>query len=369
VTAPRLEIDLGAIGGNARALVDRLAPLGIGVTGVTKATLGSVEVAQELLAAGVSAIGESRIESVEALRRGGIVAPVVLLRSPTPSQADRVVAGAEVSLNTELDVVAALSAAAVTQRRTHAVVLMVELGDLREGILPADLVGIARAVLRLPGTALRGIGANLACQSGTVPDGRNMAELTGLARSVESDLGIHLDVVSGGGSANLGWALGPSPDVGRIDDLRLGEAILLGCDPLRRRPIEGLRTDAITLVAEVIESKVKPSLPWGDTAESAFGPPPTPVDRGHAWRAVVALGRQDVDPDDVVAPEGMAVLGASSDHLVLDAGDRPPAVGAEVRFGLGYSALLRAMTSPFVARTYTSAPPVRGGGSGALPQM
>ena len=54
MNAPRLEIDLGKIQHNAHTLVERLARRDISVTGVTKATLGSTEIAQTMLLAGVS---------------------------------------------------------------------------------------------------------------------------------------------------------------------------------------------------------------------------------------------------------------------------------------------------------------------------
>jgi len=381
VSAPRLEIDLDRLRHNTATLVARLGARGVRVTGVTKATLGSSEVARAMLAAGVTGIGESRLENIEDLRTAGIECHMTLIRAPMISQVERVVREANTSLNSELDVLAALSASALDQRRSHSVVLMVELGDLREGILPGDLEAVARRTDRLPHLVLRGIGTNLACQNGVAPDARNMSELSALAAMVEHSLGRPLDIVTGGNSANLDWALGndgAAPgDIGRIDDLRLGESILLGVEPLHRRPIDGLHTDAFTLVAEVIESKSKPSRPWGALGQTAFGPaasptapltaPPTapltappgthdghdPDDgAGDHRRAIVALGRQDVDPDALQLPEGLRLLGASSDHLVLDCGDVDLAVGDEVRFGLGYSALVRAMTSSFVARDY-----------------
>jgi len=352
VSAPRLEFRLDRIAHNARALVDRLDLVDITVCGVTKATLGSPEVARELLAAGVTSLGESRIEGVEHLRGAGVTAEVLLIRSPMLSQVDRVVVSADVSCNSEPAVVDALAEAARRQRMPHGIVLMVELGDLREGILPRDLESVVRQTRRFPNLDLRGIGTNLACQSGVTPDDRNMAELSGLATSLESTFGIALDVVSGGNSANLDWALARR-DVGRVNDLRLGESILLGCEPLHRRPIDGLRTDAFTLVAEVIETKSKPTQAWGEISQTAFGPQPLASDRGSIIRTILAIGRQDVDPDGLQAPQGVTIIGASSDHLVVDAGPRPLEVGAEVRFGLDYSALLRAMTSPFVTRVMT----------------
>ena len=120
--------------------------------------------------------------------------------------------------------------------------------------------------------------------------------------------------VSGGNSANIDWALG-TRDVGRINDLRLGESILLGREPLRRRPIAGLHTDAITLVAEVIESKVKPSRPWGRIAQAAFGEQPLAVDRGDVSQAILAVGHQDVDPAGLEPPDGIEILVPSRANL------------------------------------------------------
>ncbi len=349
MSAPRLEIDLDKIQHNARTLVERLAARGISVTGVTKATLGSPEIAGALLRAGVSALGDSRIENIETMRRARVPASMALIRSPMPSQADRVVAHADVSFNTELDVISKLSSAAQEARKEHGVVLMVELGDLREGIMPGELEQAVRETLRFPNIALKGIGTNLACRSGVAPDAKNMAELSALADSIDETFGLMLGLVSGGNSGNLQWALSGG-DIGRINDVRLGESILLGCETLHRQPIEGLYTDAITLIAEVIESKVKPSQPWGDLAQTAFGEQPRATDRGHISQTLLAVGRQDTDPSGLHAPPGIEVLGASSDHLILESGAEHLSVGAEVTFQLNYSALVRAMTSPFVAK-------------------
>ncbi len=264
-------------------------------------------------------------------------------------------ASADVSFNSELDVIDRLSVSAGLQQRRHAVVLMVELGDLREGIMPRDLLDTVRQVLGMPGVVLCGLGANLACQSGVVPDATNMAELSDLVEVTERTFDVPLRIVSGGNSATLEWALDPCTETARINQLRLGEAILLGREPLHRCEIEGLHTDAFTLVAEVIESKTKPSQPWGELGQTAFG---QTIDRPRvsrdANRVIVSVGRQDIEPSDLSAPSGTSIIGASSDHLVLDTGTTAPAVGTELRFGVGYSSLLRSMTSPFVGRLLIS---------------
>ena len=351
MVAPRLEIDLDKIEKNARNLVHRLARKGITVTGVTKVALGSPEIARSLLKAGVSGLGDSRIENIEAMHRAGISAPMTLIRSPMLSQAARVVRRAHVSLNTELDVIAKLSIEASKARRVHEIIIMVELGDLREGVMPGDLEDFVRRTLAFPHISLKGLGTNLACQNGVCPDETNMAKLSTLANQIEQIFDLRLETISGGNSSSLEWALGDG-DTGRVNDLRLGESILLGCEPLDRQPITGLHTDAFTLVAEVIEAKVKPSLPWGNTAQTAFGEISPISDRGPMSRVIVAIGHHDTDPSGMRPPLGMEIIGASSDHLVLDSHDNRFSTGDEIAFQVNYGALLRAMTSPFVVKIY-----------------
>ncbi len=355
MTAPRLEIDLDKLYHNALTLVTRLGARGISVTGVTKAVLGSAEIANLWLRAGVRGLGDSRIENIETMRRAQVSASMTLIRTPMPSQANQVVALADVSCNTELDVISKLSSAAKKVNRTHGVVLMVELGDLREGIMPGLLERTVREVLRFPNIAFKGIGTNLACRSGVSPDSRNMAELSALADSIDATFGAVVGTVSGGTSANLEWALSGA-DTGRINNLRLGEAMLLGREPLHRQPIKGLHTDAITLIAEVIESKNKPSKPWGEIAQAAFGEVPSGGGPGSISQTILAIGRQDTDPSGLDPPPGIEILAASSDHLVVDSGNYRGGltVGTEIPFQPNYSALLRAMTSPFIAKNISA---------------
>jgi predicted amino acid racemase len=349
VTAPRIEADLDKIEQNTRILVDRLAPVGIRVTGITKAVLGSPAIAAAMLRGGACGLGDSRVPNLARLAGLNRSPSRTLIRSPMLSQVGRVVVVADVSLNTEAVVLAALDRAAYREKRTHGIILMVELGDLREGIAIDDAPEAVRAVLGHPSLRLVGLGGNLACQNGVVPDDRNMGVLSGLVDTTELRHGISLEIVSGGNSANLGWAL-DSHDVGRIDELRLGEAILLGVDPLYRTPISGLHTDAFTVTAEVIEVAVKPAEPWGDRAQAAFGAAAVRTGSGTVRQAILALGHQDVALAGLQPPAGITILGMSSDHVVVDLGDHAVAVGDEIDFGVAYGALLQAMTSPFVAK-------------------
>jgi ornithine racemase len=349
--APRLEIDLDKIYHNARTLVERLQSHRISLTGVTKAVLGSPDIARVMLRAGAVALGDSRIENIESLRRANVLAPMTLIRSPMMSQAFRVVKSADVSCNTDIEVIRQLSIEARRIGRDHHVILMVELGDLREGIMPGDLAGVVDDTRRLPNIHLKGIGTNLACRSGVTPDAENMARLSTLVDATEARAECSIDVVSGGNSANLNW-LFAGAEIGRINNLRIGEAILLGRETLFRQPVTGLFTDAFTLFAEVIESKLKPTQPTGTIAQTAFGLKCHVPNRGDILQSVLAIGAQDIDPDGLTGSNAVTVLGASSDHLIVESARRALPVGSEVAFQLDYAALLRAMTSPFVSKVF-----------------
>ncbi len=221
--------------------------------------------------------------------------------------------------------------------------------------LPARLDAAIKAVLPLEGTELIGIGTNLACLNGIIPTAEKMSRLSAEAKRIEDTYGISLRIISGGNSANHEW-LTSAQDVGRVNHLRIGEALLLGRETVHRRAISGLAIDAFVLVGEVIEVKTKPSRPYGQGGQSAFGRTPAFRDVGPIRRAIVALGVQDIDPSATHPRVHAQVLGACSDEFVLYDQDASLSVGSEVKFDLEYSSLLRVMTSPYIQKAYSSGP-------------
>lgn len=348
-----LVVDLAKIEDNARRIVDALP--GIEVVGVTKVTCGAPEVARAMLAGGVTALGESRLENVERLRSAGIDAPVWLVRSPTPGLAGDAVRLAQVSLVSEVDIARALDAAAGDAGTTHGVLAMVDVGDLREGMWPDSVAAFVEDVRAMRHLDLMGIGASLTCYGAIVPDASNLGILGRLADETALQLGRSISV-SGGSSTSIAPVMaGAGRDF--IDNLRIGEAIVLGVDPATREGIPGLglHADALTLYAPVIECAVKPSKPIGTPAQDAFGNVPSFDDMGMRRRAICALGRQDAPPEGLVPLDaGVRILGASSDHLVLDVEDmvEPPRPGDDLRFVPGYGATLALFTSPYVGKVF-----------------
>ena len=349
---PRIEIALSQIRHNARMLSELYGQKGISLMGVSKAVLGDPSIAEAMIQGGVKFIADSRIENIQKMKNAGISTQFVLLRTAL-SQAETVIRNVDISLNTELETVKELSRYANIHNKIHQIIIMVELGDLREGILPCDLSQFIKKTLDLPNIKITGIGCNLACYGGIKPNNEKMHELSELANAIEKEFQINLEIISGGNSANYEW-YESAKKVERINNLRLGESILLGCETVKGKAILGLHTSAFKLIAEVIESKEKPSLPFGEICRDAFGNVPTFLDRGVRRRVIIALGRQDVLVSGLRPSKNLEILGSSSDHVVLDSNNCDLKVGSEVKFNLDYGGLLAAMTSPFVNKQFVS---------------
>jgi len=348
---PRIEISLPKIQDNARILSELYGKKGISLMGVSKAVIGEPSIAEAMIQGGVRFIADSRIENIKKMKKAGISARFVLLRTPL-SHAESVVKNADVSLNTEIETIKKLSHYAKVHSINHQVIIMVELGDLREGILPCDLSQFIRQTLSLPNITIIGIGCNLACYGGIKPDDKNMHELSKLFDGIKKEFQIDLEIISGGNSANYEWYKS-AKDIGKINNLRLGESILLGRETVSRKAIPGLHIHAFKLVAEVIESKKKPSLPFGQVGQDAFGKVRSYKDHGLRQRAIIALGRQDVLVSGLKPIGQLEILGSSSDHIILNSEHHNLRVGDEVNFELDYGALLSAMTSPFIGKRLT----------------
>jgi predicted amino acid racemase len=350
-TTPRIEINLAKIAHNTQKLLDLFGSKGIGIMGVTKGLCGDLAVAKVLVDNGIQILADSKLENIKKMRDAGIKAQFVLLRTPALSEVDLVIQYADISMNTELEVIKRLSTTAQSYKTSHKIILMLEMGDLREGIMPADFEGFVQEVLKLDGIQIVGIGANFACFGGVRPNEENMRYLSSIASEIETKFSLPLSYVSGGNSANYSWFTN-AESVGKINNLRLGEAIYLGRETLFRTAIPGLFTDVCKFVSEVIESKIKPSVPYGEVGQDAFGNHPRFRDRGQIRRSILGVGFQDVLVTGLTPILDIEILGASSDHTILDSTKTDLKVGDEVTFDLTYGALLSLMTSPYVVKKY-----------------
>jgi len=337
---PYLFINLEKIESNSREIVKCCKKNGLNVIGVTKGCLGDPAVARAMLNGGVSGIGDSRILSLKKLRENGFN-NLMMLRQPMREKVQDAVRYSDVCLISDIQVLPLLSKEAAKLNKIYGIILMVETGGLREGMLPEDLLKAVDKVLQLKNIRFLGIGSN-ACpllyeqtKINFVPTSSDFQLLTELADSIKDKFGIKVEVISGGNSSV--WKMvetGTVPD--EINQLRIGEAILLGQETTSCEKIKGTFQDAFVLFAEVLEVREKK------------------YPKGWLKQAIVALGRQDIGNEILKPCFNGEILRVSADHMVIDISkaDKVVSAGDILSFIPGYYALQMAMTSPFVLKEY-----------------
>ena len=351
-STPRLEIYPDRIAENVREILGLCHAHGAQVACVSKVLCAHPALLQVFVENGADMLADSRTQNLRliAKQHGGL--PRLLLRLPALTEVEDAVLTADYSLNSSFKTLEAISQAAQQLKMTHRAIIMVDVGDLREGVWPDRVVPLVSQAARLPHIEVVGLGTNLACYGGVIPTPENMQTLIDCRDACRETTGLPLDLLSGGNSANLPLLMrGEMP--AEINHFRIGEAIILGRNVLDRSPLPGTRQDGLRVVAEIIELESKPSVPIGPRGQDAFGNQVEFVDRGLRQRALLNLGRQDVDIEGLTPEDdGIIVLGGSSDHLVLDVSDAHITynLGDEIAFMPTYSALLAASTSPYVEK-------------------
>lgn len=349
-----LDIDLDIIKYNAGQVKQICQQQGIAVLGVTKGFSALPQIVSAMLAGGIDGLADARMENIIELRKSGFDQPITLLRIPRLSNVENVVRYANVSVNSEITVIKALAQAAEQLQTQHEVILMIDVGDLREGIMEEHVLDTVKQISHLKGIKLLGIGTNMGCFGGILPSIDNLGVLVELGHSIRRQLGIELEIISGGGTSTLSLVETHQVPAG-VNQLRIGEGILLGTDSTNNRKIPWLCNEAFLLKAEVIELKAKPSVPIGDIGRDAFGNVPQFTDLGIRERAILALGKQDVIIEGLIPiDERMKILGASSDHLIIDVTDSSTniQVGDSIAFRLTYSGILSASQSRYITKKF-----------------
>lgn len=356
---PRLTCNLSAIRDNAGTVSAFLHAQGIRMAGVVKFSDGSVPIARAYWEGGCDELASSRIAHLRELKAALPAAKTMLIRIPMPSEAALAVQFADVSLNSDRRTLCALNEAAAAQDRIHKVALLLDVGDRREGVADTEeLLSLALFVENeCPQLHLMGVGATYACISGVLPSLESLTALADAAELVEKRIGRELEIVSGGSSVNMCLLHRGLRMPERINHLRMGGFV---ANPISMRlnrgvTLPGMREDTFLLSAEVVEVYEK-TAPTGASGKNWAGNPIAITDTGVRNRAIVALGSQDVGDSTklIPLPEGVRVVGSSSDHTVLDVTDCPKRLqaGDVLRFRLLYMPLLYAFSTRHVGIQY-----------------
>ncbi|MFZ5354569.1 MAG: alanine racemase [Bacillota bacterium] len=354
---PVLDINLDKIHENAKVIVELCEKKGIYVTGVFKGAGGMLSVAEEMLSAGCRQIASSRVKQLTDIKKHHEECETMLLRLPMQCEIPDVVRYADISLNSELNIIEAIEKECREQNRKHKVVLMLDLGDLREGFMSQEeLIDTAVHIeADMKYVKLAGIGTNLGCYGSVKPTEDNLKQLAEAADKTEEQIGRRLEIVSGGATTSLPLVVeGKIPS--KINNLRIGEGILNNMDlpMLWNINIQGMNQDTFLFTAQIIELKEKPSYPIGELFVDAFGYTPHYKDMGIRKRALIAAGAQDFGMYDKLIPiDGdIKLIGSSSDHLIADITDskKDYKVGDTISFKLFYGPMLFLCCSEYVRK-------------------
>jgi predicted amino acid racemase len=354
----RLTIDLDALHHNIRTVDGWVSDHGASWSLVTKCMCGFPDVLEAVVASGVRSLADSRLANLSAIASLSEPVETWYLRLPHYPALEKVVRLADVSLNTEFAIIEALNDEAGRQGKIHRIIIMIELGDLREGVLPGALVPLYERIFDLPHIEVLGIGSNLGCLSGAVPSLEQFSQLAMFHELLQLKFQRPLPLVSGGTSAVIPMLRdGLLPKA--INHFRVGESVFLGTDLVNGDWLAGLRNDAITLEVEVVEVKEKSLSPQGETTdmtpfEEFSGSQHSPGSRG--YRAVITVGQLDTEVRGL-APlnEHYEVVGASSDLTVVNVGDNPEDLrpGSIISFRPSYGALVRLMAGQYIDKFVT----------------
>ena len=355
-----MDVNLDALRNNARIMCELCAKNGISVAGMIKFSDGDLQVAKAYRDGGCAQLGVSRATHLRPVKEACPETETLLTRSPVRADLEACARYADLSLHSDADVLTALNEEAGKWGTRPGVILMLDVGDLREGVdnIPA-LVDLAQLCERLPNLRLRGVGTNHACMNGVLPTYENLSFLVEGAEAVEAAIGRRLDIISGGSSINLLlFRDGVNRMPPRVNHLRIGGSI---ANPMNIRvnrgvTFPGLREDTMRLTAEIVEIHEKASAPRGQSTKNWAGEAVTQIDKGRRLRTILALGSQDVGDCTSLLPvdSGVEIVGCSSDHTIVDVTEsgRPWKSGDTMTFQVRYANMLYAFTGQHVQIEY-----------------
>lgn len=362
---PVLEIHLDQLRRNTIVELAYFRSRGIEIMGVNKVFNGMKETAEAIVQGGMTVVAESRVDNL--IKIQDLPCEKALLRSPGLSEAADVVRYADISLAAEMETIDALSKEAVKQNRIHQILLMVDMGDLREGIWfedQAEIAAAVRKVLAAPGLELYGLGTNFGCYGTVLATQQNALQFVSIAKNLETMLSIKFKYLSGGNCSSYRLVEnGTLPP--EINHLRTGAQHAFGIEYVEGRYLEGYGhsskdiskyvSDAYILKGEIVEIRCKPTVPTGELGVDAFMNKKCFTDRGSRMQAILSFGRQEVPYENIhPVDERILILGQTSNHTIIDVEDTGGTyrLGDIVSFEIDYTALLYLCNSTEVEKKF-----------------
>lgn len=320
---------------------------------VTKMLCGNKTYLQEVLNLGIKQVCDSRVSNLKAIKALNPKIETIYIKPPPKRSIPSIVKYADISMNTGFETVQLLSEEARKQGKTHKIIIMIEMGELREGVMREEVVNFYSSVFEMPHIKVVGIGTNLSCLYGVLPNQDKLIQLSLYKELIEHKFNRKIPWVSGGSSVTiplihqgiLPWG---------INHFRVGETLYLGTNVYDNSSFEFMHNDVFSVFAEIIELIEKPMVPQGEMGQNVEGTS-FEFDNNNAGqkacRAIVDLGLLDIEGNHLTpADDSLKIAGASSDMIVVDLGknEKNLQIGNLLEFKADYMGLLRLLNSRYI---------------------
>ena len=322
---------------------------------VTKILCGNKKYLTELLNLGIKQYSDSRISNLKMIKNLDPNAETIYIKPPAKGVIEDVVTYADISMNTDFHTIEMLSDEAVKQKKVHKIIIMIDLGELREGVMREDFIDFYAKVFEMKNIEVVGLGTNLACLYGILPNNDKLIQLCLYKQLIELKFNVKIPFISGGSSVTIPLIKqGTLPK--DINHFRIGETLFMGTDAYNHVPFENMDNDIFKLYAEIIELYEKPLIPSGELGSNLEGDVVTFDDNNigkRTVRAIIDIGLLDIDMKHLEATnENVKLAGATSDMVVLDLGENLEnfKVGDQMEFTLDYMGIVRIMNSKYIEK-------------------
>jgi len=322
---------------------------------VSKILCGNKEYLEELLSYNITQICDSRIVNLKMVKQINPNVETIFIRPPAKRAVKKIVQFADISMNTEIETIKLLSEEAQIQNKIHKIIIMIELGELREGVMRDDLIDFYSKVFNLKNIEVVGIGANLSCLYGVLPNHDKLIQLCLYKQLIELKFNKKITYISGGSSVTIPLIFQKLLPKG-INHFRVGETLFLGTDVYNDKVLKNFNTDVFVLYSEIIELIEKPKVPMGEMGTNAEGHSVT-FDETKigktSYRAIIDLGLLDVDINHIFPKDkNISIVGSSSDMIVIDLSrnTKKYQVGDLLEFKLDYIGILRVLNSKYIEK-------------------
>lgn len=323
---------------------------------VSKLLCGNVIYLEELIKLGVTEIHDSRISNLKKIKKLNSNIQTVYIKPPSKRNIEKIVKYADISFNTEIYTIQLLSDEAKRQNKSHGIIIMIEMGDLREGVLGEELLSFYEQVFSLSNIEIRGIGTNLNCLSGVMPTQDKLIQLSLYKQLIEAKFNVKIPWVSGGTSVTVPLLLKKARPMA-VNHFRIGEALFFAKNLFTGETFENMHNDVFKLYAEIIEITEKPNNPIGELGENVAGNTyeiDENVDLSQtSLRAILDFGLLDMQPQ-YLSPtdDSISIIDSSSDMTVIDisTSKNKYKVGDLVSFDLQYMGALYLLNSDYIEK-------------------